>query len=181
MLMLSKGRAGSCSAAEVLPVLWGRQSCLQPPFQTALLDMRESSMPAAPAESRRQPGLAAPQSSAYSLFWLPQTTSARLLGDFGGVVWGLAGRLLPVHQLIGAAEHLRQGFAGLPLGDSHRGIYVHLALFPGAADSVIAEHPLLYAPGVVVGLGLRAVQQHHELVTPPSAGAVGYAKDSFQL
>ena len=44
---------GYCSAAEVLPVLWGRQSCLQPPFQTALLDMRESSIPAAPAESRR--------------------------------------------------------------------------------------------------------------------------------
>src|ERR1035438_1702705 len=68
-----------CSAAEVLPVLWGRQSCLQPPFQTALLDMRESSIPAAPAESRRQPGLAAPQSSAYSLFCLPQTTSVGAL------------------------------------------------------------------------------------------------------
>src|ERR1019366_1775157 len=81
-----------CSAAEVLPVLWGRQSCLQPPFQTALLDMRESSIPAAPAESRRQPGLAAPQSSAYSLFCLPQTSSVSSRGLYNhgcGIVFAL--------------------------------------------------------------------------------------------
>ena len=36
-------------------MLWGRQSCLQPPFRRLLRLWSES-----PAESRRQPGLAAP-------------------------------------------------------------------------------------------------------------------------
>src|ERR1035438_4211573 len=64
------------------------------------------------------------QGAVYRVGWI----SARLLGDLGGVVRCLAGRLLQVHQLIDSAEHLRQGFAGLPLGDANRGVHVHFAL-----------------------------------------------------
>jgi hypothetical protein len=42
--------------------LWGGQSCPQPPFRRLFRAVRESSEPQSPAESRRQPGLAAPQS-----------------------------------------------------------------------------------------------------------------------
>ena len=62
--------------AEVPPVLWGRQSCLQRPFRRLFRTCASLRSLQAPAESRRQPGLAAPQSSAYSLFCLPQTTSS---------------------------------------------------------------------------------------------------------
>src|ERR1039458_10805370 len=41
-----------------LRVLWGRQFCLQPPFRRLLDAVRCRQ---APAKSRRQPGLAAPQ------------------------------------------------------------------------------------------------------------------------
>jgi hypothetical protein len=60
----------------LVPLVWSLPIALMVAELPALLDMRESSIPAAPAESRRQPGLAAPQSSAYSLFCLPQTTGA---------------------------------------------------------------------------------------------------------
>src|SRR5271165_6486558 len=42
--------------------LWGGQSCPQPPFRRLLWPIRESSRVGKPAESRLQPGLAAPQS-----------------------------------------------------------------------------------------------------------------------
>ena len=42
-------------------IVWGGQSCLQPPFRRLFRAARESSEPQSPAESRRQPGLAAPR------------------------------------------------------------------------------------------------------------------------
>src|ERR1017187_9052953 len=45
----------------ILHLLWGGQSCPQPPFRRFFRAVRESSEAQAPAESRRQPGLAAPR------------------------------------------------------------------------------------------------------------------------
>src|ERR1017187_4960610 len=53
----------------VLPLAVSRQG-----FQVALPAIRSLRTRQTPAESRRQPGLAAPRSSAYSVFCLPQTT-----------------------------------------------------------------------------------------------------------
>src|ERR1035438_9339179 len=51
---------------DVLHLLWGGQSCPQPPFGRLFRDVSEPSRGQRPAESRLQPGLAAPQ-SAWSL------------------------------------------------------------------------------------------------------------------
>jgi hypothetical protein len=45
----------------ILHLLWGGQSCPQPPFRRLFRAARESSEPQSPAESRLQPGLAAPR------------------------------------------------------------------------------------------------------------------------
>src|ERR1035437_9729161 len=52
-------------------ILWGGQSCPQPPFRRLLRVMRESSEPQSPAESRLQPGMAAPQVCGIGRFRLP--------------------------------------------------------------------------------------------------------------
>src|ERR1035441_6000124 len=51
--------------------LWGGQSCPQPPFRRLLRATRESSEPRSPAESRLQPGMAAPQVCGIGRFRLP--------------------------------------------------------------------------------------------------------------
>src|ERR1017187_1020451 len=52
-------------------ILWGGQSCPQPPFRRLLRAMRESSELQSPAESRLQPGMAAPQACGIGRFRLP--------------------------------------------------------------------------------------------------------------
>jgi len=44
----------------ILHLLWGGQSCPQPPFRRPFRAVRESSDPQSPAETRLQPGLTAP-------------------------------------------------------------------------------------------------------------------------
>jgi hypothetical protein len=46
---------------DVLHLLWGGQSCPQPPFQAAFSGHMRAFAGQRPAESRLQPGLAAPQ------------------------------------------------------------------------------------------------------------------------
>ena len=45
----------------ILHLLWGGQSCPQPPFRRLFRAVRALSEPQSPAESRLQPGLAAPR------------------------------------------------------------------------------------------------------------------------
>src|ERR1039458_667787 len=49
------------------PYLWGGQSCPQPPFRRLLGHQRAFVLGRRPAESRLQPGLAAPQSCPFVL------------------------------------------------------------------------------------------------------------------
>src|ERR1017187_2943737 len=59
------GKAGDGLPMSI--VVWGGESCLQPPFGRLFRAMGESDIPQAPAESRLRPGLAAPQLAAERL------------------------------------------------------------------------------------------------------------------
>src|ERR1017187_6763985 len=150
MLMLSKGRAGSCSAAEVLPVLWGRQSCLQPPFQTALLDMRGSSIPAAPAESRRcQDWL--PHSQAHTRYSACRCAPLR-------------SRLVELEILARDAELSHDGVQGGPVQSETGGRGAdHTAALPKHPDDMFPLHLLERGgaggfQGIVPYFGQRSTQ-----------------------
>ena len=81
--------------------------------------VRESSQPESPAESRRQPRLAAPQPSAYSLLRLPQPLAAKTWS------WNPVARAL-MHHAQGAmhASPLR-GYEGVGAGHARPGTRVH--------------------------------------------------------